>query len=83
MSPSPLPEPGSIPRAIAGIVSLVVALVVLAGGFVLLVSVLEDGGYNSRAMIEAFAVLGLGGGLLALGIGLVIWEMSVRYGIRR
>lgn len=83
MSPAPVPEPGSIPRAVAGIVSLVMAMVVIAAGFVLLVGTLQAGGYNTRGMIAALGVLGAGGGLLALGIGLLIWELSGRYGIRR
>ena len=33
-------------------------------------------------MTYAFAWLGFGGGLLGLGIALLIWELSVRHGIR-
>jgi hypothetical protein len=83
MSPSPRPEPGSLVRTIAGVVSLVTSLVVIAAGFVMLVTALQAGGYNTPTMLRAMAVLGLGGGLLATGIAVLIWEVSVRYGIRR
>jgi hypothetical protein len=58
-------------------------MVVLPVGFVVLVTGLQDGSYNTRVMVNALGVLALGGGLLALGVSMLIWEMSVRYGVRK
>jgi hypothetical protein len=79
-----IPSPRtSFLRLLIAIVSLVSAVVVIAAGFVLLVTRLEGGAYNARPMVEAMGVLGLGGGLLALGIGLLIWELAGRYDLPR
>jgi hypothetical protein len=79
-----IPSPRtSFSRMLMAIVSLVSALVVIAAGFVLLVTRLEGGAYNERAMVEALGVLGIGGGLMALGIGLLIWELAGRYDLPR
>lgn len=80
---APLPGPRSVTRTITGLVALVGSVVVIAAGFVLMVTALQAGGYGTSAVTLALVVLALGGGLLALGIALLIWEMSVRYGIRR
>jgi len=82
MADSPPPRTSFL-RMLLAVVSLVSALVVIAIGFVLLVTRLEGGAYNERPMVEALGVLGIGGGLLALGIGLLIWELAGRYDLPR
>lgn len=77
------PSPSSFIRLLLAVVSLVASVVVIAAGFVLLVTRLEGGAYNERPMVEALGVLGLGGGLMALGIGLLIWELAGRYNLPR
>jgi hypothetical protein len=72
------PEAGSLPRAIVGVVSLISSLVVIPIGFVLLIA-----DAHAPSMVRPLAVLMAGGFLLATGIALLIWEVSVRYGIRR
>jgi hypothetical protein len=72
------PPGSSLPRAILGVISLLASLVVLAIGFVLLVMDLD-----AASIVRPVAVLVVGGFLLAAGIALLIWEMSVRYDIRR
>jgi hypothetical protein len=79
----PPPEPKSFLRALVGVLSLLSSMVVLPVGFVVLVTGLQDGSYNTRVMVNALGVLALGGGLLALGVSMLIWEMSVRYGVRK
>jgi hypothetical protein len=75
-------EPGqgekSLLRAVLGVVSLLSSLVVLPIGFVLLVVDVER-----PSLMRPVVVLMIGGFLLALGIALLIWEVSGRYGIRR
>ena len=72
------PESKSLLRAILGVVSLISSLVVIPIGFVLLVVDAPQ-----RGMTRALSVLIAGGFLLSLGIALLIWEVSGRYGIRR
>jgi hypothetical protein len=43
---------------------------------------LQRGGYGTSGMVYPIAGLALGGGLLGLGMALMIWELSVRHGIR-
>ncbi len=74
--------PKSVLRATAGVVCIVVALVVIPIGFVLIVTDTRTGG-GVGTLVRPLATLMLGGGLLACGIALLIWEVSVRYGIRR
>ncbi len=81
--PGPPDEPKSFLRALIGVVSLVLSMIVIPAGFVLLVTGLNAGSYNTRPMVNALGVLSIGGGLLALGVSMLIWEMSVRYGVRR
>lgn len=76
------PQRGSPARYIAGMVSLVGAMVTLPAGFIQMVRALEAGGYGTSSNTIAFAWLGLGGGLLGLGISLIIWELSIRHNIR-
>ncbi len=71
--------PGSPIRYIAAIVSLISAMVVLPAGGLQMVRTLERGGYGTSAIDHALAILGAGGGLLALGIALLIWELSIRH----
>ncbi len=73
----------SLLRALAGLVILVSSFVVLMMGVVMLVTGLQRGAYNQQPMIEAFGVLSVGGGLLAAGIALLIWEISIRHGLPR
>jgi hypothetical protein len=75
-------EPKSLLRAVLGVVSVLTSLVVVPIGVVLLV-VDAQGGSSFRALLRPLGVLMAGGGLLAFGIAMLIWEMSVRYGIRR
>lgn len=77
------PPSSSFVRLLMAVVALVASVVIIAAGFVLLVTRLEGGAYNERPMVEALGVLGLGGGLMALGIGLLIWEMAGRYNLPR
>lgn len=67
---------------IAGGVCLVSSLVVLPAGFIQMVQALEDGGYATGGVTFALGWLAAGGGLLGMGIGLLIWEVSVRHGIK-
>lgn len=76
------PTRGSSIRYIMGIVSLVASLVALAGGAVQMVRTLERGGYGTSGINVALVWLAAGGALLALGVSLVIWELSVRHNIR-
>ena len=69
-------------RIIAGIVCLASSLVVLPAGFIQMVQALEGGGYATGGVRFALWWLAAGGGLLGTGIALLIWEMSVRHGIR-
>jgi hypothetical protein len=75
-------EPKSLLRAVLGVVSLLASLVMIPIGVVLIV-VDAEGGSSIRALTRPLAVLMAGGALLAFGIAMLIWEMSVRYGIRR
>ena len=70
---------GSSIRYIAGLVSLISAMVVLPAGGLQMVRTLERGGYGTSSIDYAVALLGLGGGLLGLGMALLIWEISVRH----
>lgn len=79
---SPGPQRGSSARYVMSLVCLVAALVTLATGFLTMVRSLEAGGYGTSAINVALGWLGLGGGLLALGIALLIWELSVRHNVR-
>ena len=76
------PQRGSPARYVAGMVSLIGAMVTLPAGFVQMISALERGGYGTSSNTVAFLWLGLGGGLLGLGIALLIWELSVRHNVR-
>jgi hypothetical protein len=82
-SPGPPPAAKSFLRALVGVVSLVLSMIVIPAGFVLLVSDMQAGDSSRRALMNALGVLSVGGGLMALGISMLIWEMSVRYGVRR
>lgn len=75
-------QPGSSIRYVSGIVLLIAALVTLLGGGLMMVGVLERGGYGTSAIDRALLVLGAGGGFLAIGISLLIWEISIRHNIR-
>jgi hypothetical protein len=78
----PPPQNGSTIRTIAGGVCLASSLVVLPAGFVQMVQALENGGYGTGGVTVALGWLAAGGGLLGMGIALLIWEVSIRHGIR-
>jgi hypothetical protein len=63
-------------------VCLLLALVTLPAGFVQMVRALNAGGYGTSSVTIALMVLGLGGAFLGFGIGLLIWELSIRHNIR-
>jgi len=77
-----VPERKSLLRAVIGVVSLLASLIVIPIGFVLLISHAQ-GGNTARTLARPLGVLMAGGGLLAFGIAMLIWELSVRYDIRR
>jgi hypothetical protein len=79
---APTPAPKSLLRAIIGVVSLLCSLVIIPIGFVLLIAD-SQGGSDLRVLARPLGALMTGGGLLAFGIAMLIWEMSVRYDIRR
>ena len=73
---------GSPIRYVSGIVLLVLALVtILSGGF-MMVGALERGGYGTASVDRALAVIAGGGAFLAIGISLLIWELSIRHNIQ-
>jgi len=76
------PQRGSPARYVISVVCLIAAMVALAGGFLQMVRSLERGGYGTSAINVALGWLGLGGGLLAFGIALMIWELSIRHNVR-
>lgn len=69
-------------RHIIGAVCLVASLVVVAIGFALLVRALDGGQYGTAHIAWALVALGAGGGLMGVGFALLIWEYSVRHGVR-
>jgi hypothetical protein len=79
---APGPQRGSPVRYIAGMVSLIGALVALPAGGIQMVRTLERGGYGTSGIDVALLWLGAGGALLGIGISLLIWELSVRHNIR-
>ena len=77
------PEKGSLPRAVFSAVFVVASLVGLTIGFVSLVAALQGPGYGSPEVRAALTWMGVSGGVMAVGICLLIWEVSIRYGIRK
>ena len=73
---------GSPVRYVSGLVLLATALITLLSGGLMMVGALERGGYGTSSVDRALTVLAAGGGLLAIGISLLIWELSVRHNIR-
>jgi hypothetical protein len=73
---------GSPIRYVVALVSLISALVALAAGGIQMVRTLERGGYGTSGIDTALLWLSGGGALLAFGISLMIWELSVRHNIR-
>ena len=73
---------GSPVRYVSGMALLVAALVTLLSGGFMMVGALERGGYGTSSVDRALTVLAAGGGFLAIGISLLIWEISIRYNIR-
>jgi hypothetical protein len=76
------PQRGSPTRYVVAMVCLIGAMVVLPAGFVQMIVALQSGGYGTSSNTLAFVTLAFGGGLLGLGIGLLIWEISIRNNIR-
>lgn len=81
MTQTPPQQPSPIRYLTAG-VCLIGAMVCLPAGFIQMVLALQGGGYGTSSMVFPILWLALGGGLLGLGIALMIWEMSVRHGVR-
>jgi hypothetical protein len=81
MTPSG-PQVGSPIRYVSGMVLLVAAFVTLLSGGFMMVGALERGGYGTSTVDRALAVLAAGGAFLALGISLLIWELSIRHNIQ-
>lgn len=77
-----VPQRPSPTRYVAAGVSLIAAMVCLPAGFIQMILALQRGGYGTASMTAPIAWLALGGGLLGLGIALMIWELSVRHGVR-
>jgi hypothetical protein len=73
---------GSSVRYVSGLVLLIAALVTLLSGGFLMVGALERGGYGTPSVDRALALLATGGGFLAIGISLLIWEVSIRHDIQ-
>lgn len=80
-APAPLPSRSTV-RAVTGVVALVCSAVATLAGFAQMVGALEAGGYGTSSITIALILLGMGGALLGTGISLLIWEYSVRHGIR-
>ena len=76
------PQQGSSIRYVSGVVTLIAALVTLLGGGLMMVRALERGGYGTSTVDRALTVLAAGGAFLAIGISLLIWEISIRHNIR-
>ena len=55
------------------------SLVAAVYGGLQLTAVLEQGGYGTPAVTHALLILGLSGGLLASGVALFVWDMSLRH----
>ena len=75
-------NPGSPVRYVSGLVLLVAALVTLLSGGLMMVRALERGGYGTSSVDRSLTLLAAGGGFLAIGISLLIWEVSIRHNIR-
>ena len=73
---------GSSIRYVAGLVTLVAALVTLLSGGLMMVRALERGGHGTATVDRSLTVLAAGGAFLAIGISLLIWELSIRHNIR-
>ncbi len=77
------PQQGSFARAVFGTVFMVASVVAIAMGFVQLTSGLQGAGYGSPEVRRALTWMSIGGAVLAIGMCLLIWEVSIRYGIRK
>jgi hypothetical protein len=75
-------QKGSPTRYVAAGVCLISAMVCLPAGFIQMVLALQRGGYGTSSITYAIAWLAVGGGLLGLGMALMLWELSVRHGVR-
>jgi dipeptide/tripeptide permease len=76
-----IPGTRSTIRTVIAATSLVSALIVIVIGFALLVTTIQRGTPTPEGMWLSLGVLGLGGGLLATGIALMIWETAERYNL--
>lgn len=76
-----IPGKRSTIRTVVAATSLVSALIVIVIGFALLITTIQRGTPTPDGMRLSLWVLGLGGGLLATGIALMIWETAERYNL--
>ena len=76
-----IPGKRSTIRTVVAATFLVSALIVIVIGFALLITTIQRGTPTPDGMRLSLGVLGLGGGLLATGIALMIWETAERYNL--
>lgn len=76
------PGRGSPARYVSAVVLLVTAFVTVLSGGLMMVQALERGEYGTPSVDRAVILIAAGGGLLAIGISLLIWEISIRHDIR-
>ncbi len=79
---TPTPQKPSPARYVTAGVCLMGAMVCLPAGFIQMILALQRGGYGTSSLTLPIVWLAVGGGLLGMGIALMIWEMSVRHGVR-
>lgn len=75
------PRQRSFARALFGAVFMVASLVAITMGFVELLASLQSTGYGSPEARQALQWMVIGGAVFAIAICLLIWEVSIRYGL--
>ena len=76
---SPPKRRGSALRVVISVVLVVASFAVAVFGGLRLADVLDHGGYGTPAVTNALLILVLAGGMLATGVALFIWDMSLRH----
>jgi hypothetical protein len=77
---SPVSDPaGSSLRLIVGAVLVIASVATAVFGFVMLIRLLEAGGYGTPPMRRALVILGAAGAGLGAGVATIIWDISKRY----